>query len=417
MKFPQKWISKIAACSAALLLGTGAAVQHYMLSLPDHFYTDTDRPPAAATLLPVTFARSTPTLPQGGEAELRLFGLIPVKKVSLTTVSPAEVYLGGEPFGIKMLMAGVMVISLNGVPGLAGDVCPAKEAGIRTGDIIQAVDGQRIGSNADLQAAVTASGGRTVSVSYQRGDSLETAAVSPVFSPVTKRWQTGMWVRDSTAGIGTVTYYMRGSAGQVSFAGLGHAVCDADTGEPIPLASGDVIAVSVNDIISGRAGEPGELRGRFEPGRSIGTLLANTPGGVYGTLESLPAEAKRIPLGFRQDITRGEALIYTTIDGTEPQAFAAEIEEIRGNDASLRDLVIRVTDPALLAASGGIVQGMSGSPIVQNGRMIGAVTHVFVRDPTRGYGIFAEHMYAQTAALAHAAPEEHLAAAFRPAGS
>ncbi len=191
--------------------------------------------------------------------------------------------------------------------------------------------------------------------------------------------------------------------GSLSFAGLGHAICDTDTGEQIPLASGDVIAVAVRNIISGTAGKPGELRGRFDIGESIGTLSANTACGIFGTVKRLPQKHLTAPLGFRQDITRGEAVIFTTIDGTAPQAYTVEIEEIRQDDAALRNLVIHVTDPALLEAAGGIVQGMSGSPILQNGRLIGAVTHVFVRDPTRGYGIFAENMYAQTAALAAAA--------------
>ena len=403
MKISQKWITRLAAGAAALLIGIGGAVQYYALDLPDHYYTETDRPLSIQTLLPVTLRSAPPSVPQAQEAELRLFGMIPVKTVSLTTVKPSDVYVGGEPFGIRMLMAGVMVVSLTGVPGVPDEPCPAAEAGITVGDVIQEVNGTQISSNADLQAAVSSSDGAPVSVTLVRGDELHTIPVTPVYSPLTKRWQTGMWVRDSTAGIGTVTYYMRTPSGQIRFAGLGHAVCDPDTGEQIPLASGDVIAVSVNDVVSGSAGKPGELRGRFETGASIGTLLANTPSGVFGIMDALPQRQKLLPIGFRQDITRGEAEIYTTLDGDAPCAFTVEIEEIRSDDNAQRDLVIRVTDPALLELTGGIVQGMSGSPIVQHGRLVGAVTHVFVRDPTRGYGILAEHMYVQTAAFAEPA--------------
>ncbi len=402
MKITQKWIMRLCTAAAALGIGLGGAVQHYALGLPDHYYTETDRPLSIQTLLPVTLRSTSPSVPQVQEAELRLFGMIPVKTVSLTTVRPADVYVGGEPFGIKMLMAGVMVVSLTGVPGVEGEPCPAAEAGIRVGDVIQAVNGEKIGSNADLQAAVSGSDGAAVEVTLIRGDELHTVPVTPVFSEMTKRWQTGAWVRDSTAGIGTVTYYMRAPSGQIRFAGLGHAVCDPDTGEQIPLASGDVISVTVNDVVSGSAGKPGELRGRFETGGSIGTLLANTPSGVFGLMKKLPKQKARLPIGFRQDITRGEAEIYTTVDGDAPRPFAVEIEEIRSDDNAQRDLVIHVTDPALLELTGGIVQGMSGSPIVQHGRLVGAVTHVFVRDPTRGYGILAEHMYVQTAAFADA---------------
>ena len=216
-----------------------------------------------------------------------------------------------------------------------------------------------------------------------------------------------------TAGIGTVTYYTQSATGAVQFAGLGHAVCDADTGEQIPLASGDVLGVSVSDVIPGGAGVPGELRGSFDTGCAIGTLLANTPSGIFGTMRSLPDGTRKIPLGFRQDIKRGAAVICTTLHGTVPRTYDVEIEEIRGNDPALRNMVIRVTDKDLLREAGGIVQGMSGSPIVQNGHLIGAVTHVFVKDPTRGYGIFAENMFAQTASFADA--ESPAAAAVMPA--
>lgn len=405
MKFHCKpsWIARIAACSAAILMSLCGTVQFYANRLPDHFYAEADRPLSVETLLPLTIESKAPSVPQVQEAEVRLFGMIPVKTVSLTTVSPTSVYIGGEPFGIRMLMAGVMVVSLSGIAAPDGSYCPAKEAGIEVGDIIQAVNGQKISSNAELQEAVAASDGAAVSVTLMRGEKLLTLPVQPIYISTTQRWQTGMWVRDSTAGIGTVTYYTRNASGKVTFAGLGHAVCDADTGEQIPLASGDVVAVSVNDIVSGSAGRPGELRGSFDIGESIGTLSANTACGVFGTLKRLPQKQIRVPLGFQQDISRGEAVIYTTVDGTAPQAYTVEIEEIRGDDAALRNLVIHVTDPALLEMTGGIVQGMSGSPIIQNGRLVGAVTHVFVKDPTRGYGIFAENMYAQTAAYAASA--------------
>ena len=394
---------RIAASAAVLLMSLCGAVQFYAHSLPDHFYTDADRPLSVATALPVTFTRRTPSVPQGQEAQLRLFGMFPVKTVSLTTLGPANVYVGGEPFGIRMLMAGVMVISLSEVQAVSGSCCPAAEAGIREGDIIEAVNGRRISSNADIQQAVADSCGEAVAVAVRRGEMLKTVSVQPAYVAQAQRWQTGMWVRDSTAGIGTMTYYTRTQSGQIAFAGLGHAVCDADTGAQIPLASGDVIAVSVRDIVSGSAGRPGELLGRFDIGESIGMLSANTSCGIFGSVIRLPQKQIAVPLGFRQDITRGEALMYTTIDGTAPRPYRIEIEEIRGDDDALRNLVIHVTDTALLENTGGIVQGMSGSPILQNGRLIGAVTHVFVRDPTRGYGIFAENMYAQTAALAASA--------------
>lgn len=396
-------LRRVTTCIAALIMSLCGTVQFYAHSLPDHFYTDAERPISVATALPVTFSNRTPSVPHGQEAELRLFGMFPVKTVSLTPLGPANVWVGGEPFGIRMLMDGVMVISLTEVQAPEGNCCPAADAGIRTGDIIESVNGKRISSNDDIQQAVAESDGKAVSVVIRHDRVIKTVSVQPVYVSETQRWLTGMWVRDSTAGIGTVTYYTRANDGQISFAGLGHAVCDADTGSQIPLASGDVIAVSVRDIVSGHAGKPGELLGRFDIGESIGTLSANTSCGIFGTLIQPPQKQLSVPLGFRQDISRGPAVMYTTLDGSSPQPYSIEIEEIRGEDAALRNLVIHVTDPALLEHAGGIVQGMSGSPILQNGRLIGAVTHVFVRDPTRGYGIFAENMYAQTASLAASA--------------
>ena len=403
MKFHCKknWLRRIAVCGAACILSLCGAVRFYANRLPDSIDAEAGRPLTVPAALPVTLRAVPAVSPQ--TAELRLFGMIPVKTVSVTNFGGTGVYLGGEPFGIKMLMAGVMVVSMSGIAAPDGSYCPAKEAGIRTGDVIRSVNGKPVSSNADLQEAVAASDGAPVDVMLMRGERLLTVTVQPVYVPSVQRWQTGMWVRDSTAGIGTVTYYTRTPAGHITFAGLGHAVCDADTGELIPLGSGDVITVSVNDIISGSAGKPGELRGKFDIGESIGTLSANTECGVFGSLRRLPRKQLRVPLGSRQDISRGAAVIYTTVDGTAPQAYNVEIEEIRGDDAAMRHLVIHVTDPALLETTGGIVQGMSGSPILQNGRLIGAVTHVFVKDPTRGYGIFAENMYAQTAAIAAAA--------------
>ena len=407
----KKWIAKIAVCGAAVLTVLTGTVQYYARSLPDHYYTQPDRPLTVSAVLPVTASR-IPTAAAGvQEAELRLFGILPVKTVSLTAVAPVQVYAGGEPFGIRMLMAGAMVVSLSEISTPSGSISPAAEAGIEAGDIIQEIDGIPVSSSADLQRAVSASEGQQVRVTYLRGSDERTVPVQPVWSASAKRWQTGMWVRDSTAGIGTVTYYLPAPTGGVQFAGLGHAVCDPDTGERIPLGSGDVIPVTVSSVTAGRRGTPGELHGQFHTAQSIGTLQSNDASGVYGVLSSLPPHQELLPLGFRQDISCGEAMIYTTVRGDTPQAYRVEIEEIRDRDTAMRDLVVHVTDPALLAATGGIVQGMSGSPIIQNGRLIGAVTHVFVRDPTRGYGIFAENMYAQTASEAVSAEQEAAGAA------
>lgn len=383
-------ISRFAAICAAAVLSLCGAAGYYAHSLPDRLVTSGDGAVSVQTLLPVTVHREPPV---GSErAELRLFGVLPLKSVAVTTVSPSAVYVGGEPFGIRMMMAGVMVVSLGEIHTADGTASPAREAGIQVGDIIQTVNGRDICGNADLQEAVACSGGESVTVTLLRGGEELTRTVMPVFAPLTGRWQTGMWVRDSTAGIGTVTYYALTPAGEVQFAGLGHAVCDTDTGERIPLASGEVAAVEIRDVVRGTAGKPGELRGTFQSQHNAGTLRSNTAGGVFGTLERLPARQMLMPVAAGGEIRRGAAMIYATLQGSTPEAYSVQIEEIRENDANMRNLVVHVTDSRLLERSGGIVQGMSGSPIVQDGRLVGAVTHVFVKDPTRGYGIFAENM-------------------------
>ena len=203
-----------------------------------------------------------------------------------------------------------------------------------------------------------------------------------------------MWVRDSIAGIGTMTFFNKKTG---EFAGLGHPICDADTGEIVPVYSGEAVPVEITEAKKGEKGIPGELRGSFANG-TFGVLERNNSCGVYGRLtenglEELCRDSQEFIMGYRQDITTGEAEIYTTVSGSAPERYKIEIESIDFNSKeSAKNMVIRITDKRLIKSCGGIVQGMSGSPIIQNDRLIGAVTHVFVADPTRGYAIFADNM-------------------------
>ena len=178
-----------------------------------------------------------------------------------------------------------------------------------------------------------------------------------------------------------------------AFGGLGHGVCDVDTGDLMPLGSGEVVQASILDVVPGTAGSPGELRGSFSSGFSAGILLKNTTSGVFGLLRTAPVRSGPVEVCPRQEVVAGPALILATLSGNEPAVYSIEIERVSYTDGSAsKNMVIRVTDPNLLAITGGIVQGMSGSRILQDGRLVGAVTHVFVNDPQRGYGIFAENM-------------------------
>ena len=240
----------------------------------------------------------------------------------------------------------------------------------------------------NVAQALEAAQGGAVEVVYVRSGEQRQTSLTPVWDASSAQWRAGMWVRDSSAGVGTMTF-VDNDAGV--FAGLGHP--DSDTGESVALRSGEIVACSIVGCTSGTIGSPGELKGKFLGTHALGSIGINGPNGVYGTLRTaLPGETRE--LAFAQEVVPGEAEIWATTEGETPRAYKVRIEKV--NDADLRrNMILRVTDPALLAKTGGIVQGMSGSPILQNGRLVGAVTHVLVNDPTRGYGIFAQTMLEQ----------------------
>jgi stage IV sporulation protein B len=199
-----------------------------------------------------------------------------------------------------------------------------------------------------------------------------------------------MWIRDSTAGIGTVTFI---NPDNNMFAGLGHGICDVDTAELMPMLKGQIIDVTISAVNKGKPGYPGELQGYFNP-EKIGSLIGNTDTGVYGIYSKIPDNipTEPLPIGLRQEVEEGRAYIYCTTDSNEVEKYEIEIIKINQNSSDLKNFIIKITDPKLLEATGGIVQGMSGSPVVQNDKIIGAVTHVLINDPTKGYGIFIESM-------------------------
>lgn len=322
---------------------------------------------------------------------ISLFGIIPVKEVGIQRVDMPMVVPGGTPFGIKLLTEGVLVIGLTEV---AEGTAPAAQAGITPGDVVVSMNGKSVSSKNDVAEAVKDSRGSPMEVVVSHNGSEREVTLEPVFSKDSGSWQAGMWVRDSTAGIGTVTFYDPATG---AFGGLGHPVCDVDTGELIPMSTGEVAKVSINGITRGAAGRPGELLGSFVPSAAYGTLSSNTQAGLFGRLYAPPSLAAPIPIAARDEIKTGSAEILSTISGNTPKSYSVEIERLDRKEATgTRNMIIKVTDPELLSLTGGIVQGMSGSPIIQNGKLVGAVTHVFLRDPSKGYGIFADSMYQKT---------------------
>lgn len=300
--------------------------------------------------------------------------------------SSKEVIPLGTVFGIKLFTDGVIVASLSDIYTDSGVCCPAAEAGIQPGDYLLTADGRDIPDNATLAQYIGSSQGEPIAFQIRRGDEVLEVEVDPVYGGGS--FKTGMWVRDSAAGIGTLTFYDPESG---KFGGLGHGICDMDTSGVMTLKSGEPAPITLSGIVKGEKNAPGQLRGYFSSDESLGTLLANTETGVYGTLNTVPS-GEAVEVLTREEVEPGPVQLMVCLDETGPQLYDGEIEEIVDRDSQTKNLVVHVTDPRLIEKTGGIVQGMSGCPILQNGKMAGAITHVFTEDPTRGYGIFIENM-------------------------
>lgn len=319
---------------------------------------------------------------------VKLFNVFPIKSAKVKVSRRKYVVPGGNAFGIRLYTKGVMVIRVDSVTTASGNVSPGKSAGLKEGDMIISVDGVEVYRNRELSAMFASSNGKTLKLKIERDAKTRDIDFTPVLCSEDSTYKGGLWIRDSTAGIGTVTWYDRTNG---IFAGLGHAVCDTDTGEIMPLSGGDAVEAQIKGCYKGTSGSAGELCGVFSAG-TIGSLYINGETGVYGIMDSFDESSRVVPVALRQEVKTGAARIICTVDDTGSAYYDIEIEKIFDSKDNQRNLVLRVTDPKLLEKTGGIVQGMSGSPIIQNGMLVGAVTHVFVDDPAEGYGIFAQNM-------------------------
>ena len=327
-------------------------------------------------------------------AELMLPFGVPVKTVTVELVDRESVLVSGRPFGIKMFTDGLIVVGMSDISQNGKRQNPGKDAGLKTGDILLSLDGVPLKTNEQFGRLVEGSGGKRLLLRYKRNGRPQKTWLDPVMNPADGKYHIGVWVRDSSAGIGTVTYF---DPKNRTFAGLGHPVCDVDTGEMLELSTGEAVEAAIVSCTKSRSGTPGELRGRFQGGSEFAALSGNTPCGVYGTLsEGFYPEGRAVPVALAHEIKPGRAVMLTTVEGETPREFAVEIEKIFHTGANGRNMILHITDEALLQKTGGICQGMSGSPILQNGKLVGAVTHVLVNDPTRGYGIFIEKMLEAT---------------------
>lgn len=377
----------------------------FQTTLPDTYYfsqsNDLQFPESYRPLLSFQNTRSSTSLVFSSETvpkktEIDLFGLIPVKAAHIEPLNDKTVIVCGTPFGVKMFTDGVMIVSLSPIPTSEGMLCPAANAGIQEGDVIHSIDGQTVFTNEDVAATIQSSDGQSLSFSLERDGKPLSVTIIPEKASDGSGYKVGFWVRDSSAGIGTMTF----CDPEIGiFAGLGHAICDTDTGNVLPLLNGDVVPAIISSVKKGKSGKPGELVGNFFMVETIGILKINNETGVYGTLLAEP-QGSSVPIAPKQTIREGEATILSTISGSEAKEYTIQIEKVSLAEKSpTKNMVIRVTDPELLEQTGGIIQGMSGSPILQNGKLVGAVTHVFVNNPTKGYAIFAENMWQTASSL------------------
>lgn len=300
-----------------------------------------------------------------------------------------KVRLGGQPFGVKFYSDGVMVIELESFYSNGRYVCPAKDGDLREGDVITKVNGAEIKTNEELQQATFGCGGEPVTFTVKRDGKELVKTVTPKLNTAGV-YLLGAWVRDSCAGIGTVTYY---DPENDVFAALGHGICDKDTAGLLPLSSAEIVSAHISSVSKSSPGKAGSLNGYFDD-KTLGNLTRNTPCGVYGTTNDKNLQSgTELRVAENGEIKVGKAQLYTTAKGDECCCYEAEITKIRNTDAqSNENFVIKVTDERLIGKCGGIVQGMSGSPVVQDGKLVGAVTHVFLDHPQEGYGITAQNM-------------------------
>ncbi len=302
------------------------------------------------------------------------------------TDNKTKVRLGGYPVGLKLYADGVVVVGTEPVDTADGDVDTAEKAGLKIGDIIKKVNGNKVETNSEVSRYIENSNGELLDFEVLRENEILNISFKGAFSVSENRYKAGLWIRDSSAGIGTVTFCTEDGY----FASLGHAVCDIDTKKVLPISQGECTDVNITGFVKGNSGVTGELCGFLE-NESKGQVCYNGDLGVYGHFDLTP-QGESYFIADRAEAKTGDASIFTTLENGIMTEYKVEIVSIDMNTSDNKNLILKIKDYALIEKTGGIIQGMSGSPIVQDGKIIGAVTHVFLNDPTGGYGIFAQTM-------------------------
>lgn len=321
--------------------------------------------------------------------DLKLFGVIPFSNAEVEVVDEAYVSVLGQPFGMKIYTDGVLVIDVSTVDTIDGVVNPAGAAGVLIGDYVKSAGGRQITCNEDLSELVAESGGERIELEIIREGKNMKIEVTPALSAESGTYKIGLWVRDSSAGIGTLTFY---SPSADIVCGLGHGICDSDTDCLLSVESGQLVEAKIVSVEKGSVGTAGELKGKFTY-NSIADIALNCSEGVFGTPTCKIDTSVLTEIALKQEIENGPAQILCTVEGDTPRLYSCTVKKrTAGYLTDTQNMTVKITDTALIKKTGGIVQGMSGSPIIQNGKLIGAVTHVLVEDPTIGYGIFIENM-------------------------
>ena len=331
------------------------------------------------------------------ELEVSLFDKVKLKTVEVNTLPKTTVIPVGNIAGLKLYTNGVLVVGMSEIEGKDNKKYkPYENSQIQEGDTIIQINENIINSTQDLIDEVNNSKGENVNIKYIHEEETKECSIEPV-QAYDNQYKLGLWVRDSAAGVGTVTFYEPETK---SFGALGHGITDIDTQQLINIASGEFVTTRILDIEKGEEGIPGRIQGTVENQANIGTIYKNTKFGIYGVVDNISSlnidNSKEMELALRDEIQTGKATILCSLDNRNVQEYEIEIEKIfKENNYDNKSMKIKITDPKLIEKTGGIIQGMSGSPIIQNGKFVGAVTHVLVNDPTQGYGVFGDIMLKQ----------------------
>ena len=381
------WVREAASLPDALTLTSG---QKFVVQTGLPMLAASDG--GAVSVLASQDERVTISAEAGGQTSVTfsLLGLIPVHETRVNVVEERTLIPGGQAVGVALKTRGVLVVS-----------DAAKGRALRAGDVILSADGKNVESTKALSEQVGAAQTDTVRLEVLRGGQTITVDAQAEPDPSDGRRKLGVWVRDSTAGVGTLTYI---DPANQAYGALGHAIVDADTGRLLAAREGAILHASIVGVTKGQSGKAGELKGNFlKAGEQIGSLMENCEYGIYGVLDDMPENLlypQGLRAGARSAVHTGTASIIATVDADGPQEYGVEIVRcFAQSEPSQKGMILRVTDERLLEKTGGIVQGMSGSPILQDGRIIGAVTHVYLSDATQGYGMYIEWMLEKSDAM------------------